>query len=108
MILTNPSSFNNKLILEAYLHTELKAEIKNGWAMASQKTNLKGLKVLVQGVLSDGTIVPAGSTAYIKEESLHTQVWAKNKIKSDTLPGEFILVTMSEVEYVDPPNGDAV
>lgn len=107
MTLTNSSTFNNKLIVEAYKHAELKAEIKNGWAMASQKNNLKGLKVLIRAVLSDGTIVPAGSTAFIKEESLHTQVWAKNKIKSDTLPGEFILVTMNEVEYIDPPNGDA-
>ncbi len=107
MTLSSPSSFNNKLILEAYRHTELKAEVRSGWAMASQKNNLKGLKVLVQANLSDGTIVPAGSTAYLREDFLHTSPAAKNKLKSDTLLGEFILVTMNEVEYISPPEGGA-
>jgi hypothetical protein len=105
--LTHPSSFNNKLIVEAYKHTEIRPEGNKGWVQASQKNNLKGLKVLIQSVLSDGTIVPAGSTAYLKEEFLHSSPAAKNKLKSDTLPGEFILVTMSEVEYLDPPEGGA-
>jgi hypothetical protein len=106
-MLTKPSSFNNKLILEAYAHTDVKAEVKHGWATPNQKTVLKGLKLLVQMTLSDGTHIPAGSTAYLKEESLHTQQWAKNKLKSDTLPGEFILVTMNEVEYIVPPEDGA-
>jgi hypothetical protein len=106
-MLSTPSSFNGKLVLEAYLQTEIKAEIRSGWATVNQKSTLKGLKVLVQATLQDGTVVPAGSTAYIKEEFLHTQPWAKNKLKSDTLPGEFILATMNEVEYIVPPNGDA-
>lgn len=105
MTLSSPSSFNNKLILEAYSQTEVKAEIRSGWATVSQKNNLKGLRVLVQATLNDGTFVPAGSTAYIKEEYLHTQPWAKNKLKCETLPGEFIIVTMNEVEYVAPPEG---
>ncbi len=108
MTLTNSTSFNNKLVLEAYRHTELKAEAKSGWiAMADQKKNLKGLKVLVQATLPDGTLIPAGSTAFIKEESLHTQPFAKNKLKCETLPGEFILVTMNEVEFISPPEGGA-
>lgn len=107
MILSYPSSFNNKLILEAYTHTEIRPEGNKGWIVASQKNNLKGLKVLIQATLSDGTIVPVGSTAYLKEEFLHTSPAAKNKLKSDTLPGEFILVTMNEVEYISPPEGGA-
>ncbi len=107
MTLSSPSSFNNKLILEAYRHTEIRPEGNKGWVQAAQKNNLKGLKVLVQATLSDGTVVPAGSMAYIREESLHTQPWSKNKLKSDTLPGEFILVTMNEVEFISPPEGGA-
>jgi hypothetical protein len=102
-MLTTPSSFNGKLVLEAYKHTELKAEIRAGWAQLSQKNNLKGLQVLVQAVLPDGTLIPAGSTAYLKEEFLSTSPVVKNKLKSDSLTGEFILVNLNEVEYVDPP-----
>lgn len=106
-MLTQPNSFNNKLILEAYKHTELKADVKQGWAQLSQKNSLRGLTVLISAILSDGTHIPAGSKAWIKEELLHTQPWSKNKLKSDTLPGEFIIVTMSEVEYITPPEGTA-
>lgn len=105
-MLTNPTSFNGKLILEAYIHTEVKAEIRSGWATASQKNNLKGLKVLVQADFPDGTSVPAGSTAYLKEEYLHSQIWAKNKLKCDTIPGEFIVVSMNDIEFVVPPPMD--
>lgn len=105
MTLTNPSSFNNKLILESYKHTEIRPEGNKGWIQAGQKNNLKGLKVLVQAILSDGTIVLPGSTAYLKEESLHSAQWAKNKLKCNTISQEFILVTMAEVEYVSPPEG---
>lgn len=106
-MLTQPNSFNNKLILEAYKQTEIKGEVRQGWAQIGQKNNLKGLRVLISATLSDGTVIPSGSTAYIKEEFLHSQPWAKNKLKSDTLPGEFIIVTMSEVEYISPPEGAA-
>jgi len=102
----NPLSFNGKLILEAYKHTEVKAEIRSGWATTSQKNSLKGLKVLVDACIQDKVIL-AGSTAYIKEELLHTQPWSKNKLKCDTLPGEFILVNINEVEFVSPPEGNA-
>ena len=103
-MLDKSSSFG-KLIVEAYIPTGLKAEVKSGWATLEQKNNLKGLKVLIQAHLSDGTIIPPGSTAYIKEELLHTQPWAKNKLKSDTLTGEFIIVSTNEIEYIDPPKG---
>lgn len=107
MTLEKASSFNNKLVVEAYIHTEIRPEGNKGWITASQKNNLKGLRVLIQANLPDGTVVPVGSMAFIKEESLHTSLWAKNKLKSDTLPGEFILVTMNEVEYISPPEGGA-
>ena len=100
---SSPSSFNNKLVLEAYKHTEIRPECNKGWIVAGQKNNLKGLKVLVQAVLSDGTIVLKNSTAFVKEESLQHKLWSKNKLKCDTIPVEFILVTMNDVEWIDPP-----
>lgn len=98
-----PNSFNNRLIVEAYTHTELRQEVRSGWATVSQRNNLKGLTVLVQAHLNDGTVIPKGSIAYIREELLHTHPFAKNKLKCDTIPGEFIIVNMNEVEYVSPP-----
>jgi hypothetical protein len=106
LIYPNEPTSTNKLILEAYIHTDMKAEIRSGWASVSQKNSLKGLKLLVQSI-TNGVVYPAGSTAYIKEELLHSQPWAKNKLKSDTLSGEFIIVTMNEVEYIAPPTGNA-
>ena len=107
MNLSKPSSFNNKLILEAYRQTEIRAEGNKGWIQAGQKNNLKGLKVLVQATLPNGETIPAGSKAWIKEDFLHTQPWAKDIRKCETLPGEFILVTMNEVEFISPPEGGA-
>jgi len=101
------ASFNGKLILEAYTQTEIKAEIRSGWATTSQKNNLKGLKLLVDSKDLNGKIIPAGSTAFIKEELLHTQPWAKAKFKCDTLTGEFIVCTLNEIEFISPPSGEA-
>jgi hypothetical protein len=106
-MLDKPNSFNNKLILEVYKHTQIQAENRSGWVTPGQKNNLKGLRVLITAILTDGMSVPVGSRAWIKEESLHTCQWAKNKLKSDTLDGEFIVVNMSDVEYVTPPDGEA-
>lgn len=98
---TSSKSFNGKLILEVYKQAELKAEIKSGWATLSQKACLKGLKTLVEAKLADGSIIPAGSVVYIKEETLHTAPWAKIRLKNETLPSEFILANINEVEYVE-------
>ena len=106
-MLDKPTSFNGKLVLEAYTQTEIRSDTSRGWTGVVQKNNLKGLKVLVQADLPNGDFITAGSTAFIREELLMTQAWAKTKFKSDTLPGEFILVTMNEVEYISPPGGNA-
>ena len=103
-------SYNGKLVLEAYSHGEVKSEMNKGWVSVGQKNNLKGLKVLVGAKFSVGgeTVhVPTGTIAYIKEELLHTQQWAKNKLKSDTLPGEFILANINDVEYFSNKPEDA-
>jgi hypothetical protein len=101
-----PTSFD-KLILEAYKRTEIKSEIKSGWSAGpDQKSYLKGLKVLLDAKLSNKETILAGSIAYLKEESLHN-ILGKNKYKSDTLSGEFIVVNLNDVEYIVPPPGDA-
>ena len=65
-------SMNNRLVLEVYKPGALVAKTNNGFASVSQAIQLKGLKVLVDAHLSDGTIIPAGSIAYVREKSLHT------------------------------------
>lgn len=104
--LESASSFNNRLIVEVYQKEGLKSAVSNGFAFIQQKVNVKGLKVLMNAKLSDGTFIAKGSTAYIKEESLHTAAWAQKILESDTI-GSFIIVDMVNVEWVDPPGAPA-
>lgn len=106
MTLSQACSFN-KLIVEAYQYKGLESEFKGGIARPVQKNNLKGLRVLIQANLADGTIVPVNSIAYIKEELLFSHPAMKNKLKCDTLSGEFIVVNLQDVEYIDPPHGES-
>ena len=106
MTLSKASSFN-KLIVESYIHKGLESELRGGIARPTQKNTLKGLKLLVQANLNDGTVAPSGSTVFIKEELLHTSPSMKNKLRCDTLPGEFIIVNLQDVEYIEPPQGES-
>lgn len=101
-MLSQPTSFNDKLVVENYVPTAIKSEIKHGFATASQKNALKGLKVLFMATLSNGETIQAGSTAYIKEETLHNRL-GKTKLTCDTVKGDFIVVTMGDVEFITPP-----
>lgn len=101
----NSFSVNNRLIVETYKKEGLKTEIRNGFALIDQKVSLKGLKVLVDAKLNDGTIVPSGSTAYVKEETLHNAAWAKTPLKCDTLSGTFMVMDLTHVEFIAPPEG---
>jgi hypothetical protein len=103
----SPRSLNNRLIVESYKKEGLKSSVNNGFAMIAQKVSLKGLKVLMDSNLPDGTSIQKGSTAYIKEEILHTQQWAQKALEADTLPVPFLIVDMSFVEFVVPPEGTA-
>jgi hypothetical protein len=105
------TSYNNRLIVEAYVTDKsLRANVSNGFAKIEQKVQLKGLKVLIDGFVTVGSaggsqmFISAGSTAYIKEELLHTQQWATKKFTCDTMPGvEFIVVDANHVEFITPP-----
>ena len=103
--LDHTTSFN-KIIVEAYQKEGLRSVVANGFAMIQQKVAVKGLKVLMDAKLSDGTFIRKGSTAYIKEETLHTAPWAQKILESDTL-GAFLPVDMTYVEFVSPPEEPA-
>jgi hypothetical protein len=93
-------SFNNRLVVESYEKQGLQSTVSNGFAFIQQKVTVKGLKVLLDAKLTDGTLIKKGSTAYIKEEALHTQPWAQKILESDAIPVPFIIVDMSFVEFI--------
>ncbi|MEM4601885.1 MAG: hypothetical protein QW808_03185 [Desulfurococcaceae archaeon] len=93
-------SLNNKIIVEAFNNVGgLKSDVRHGFALVAQKVNIVPLNVLVTTVLSDGTVVNAGSKAYILEELLSTQPWAKQIKKIPDLLGdkECIIVDIKDV-----------
>lgn len=100
--LDSARSVNGKLVLEAYKKEALRANVSNGFARPDQKVTVKGLKVLVDAKLNDGTLIPKGSLAYIKEENLHTQAWAQKNYESDAVGVPFILADSSNVEFFAP------
>lgn len=96
-------SLNDTLVLEPYQQGQgLKEEVRSGFAFVKQKNELFGLKVLVEAKLSDGSFVPANSIAYISEELLSTQQWAKNiKTCAGLSEKKFILVELKYVNMID-------
>lgn len=98
-------SLNNRLILEQYKKEAIKTDISGGFARMAQKISLKGLKVLVGTVLADGTQVPAGSTAFLKEEYLHNAnargVTLPTFENSEIHDQPFIIVDLLNVEILD-------
>ena len=101
--LRTTQSFNNRLVVEAYKKEDLKTNNSSGFAMIQQKVTVKGLRVLLDAKLNDGTVILKGSTAFIKEESLHNLPWAKAILESEAVEGRFIIVDISNVEFIKPP-----
>lgn len=95
----------NKFIVETYKEDRaLKATVTNGFAMVSQKVQVKGLRLLADAIIAVNgceTLFMEGSTVYIKEASLQSQPWAKASFTSDAIQGEFMIVDMAHVEFVD-------
>lgn len=98
---------NNRLVLETYKKEGLRADVQNGFARPDQKVAVKGLVVLMDAKLSDGTLIVKGSIAYIREEKLHTETWAQKILKSDTLSVPFLIADLTSVEFIDPPPPEA-
>ena len=93
-------SVNNKIIVEPYKKTEMKSEVKNGFASIAQKNHLKGLKVLVNTELASGLSINAGDTVYVREETLHTAQWATKTFESDAVEGPFMIMDTAHIEMV--------
>lgn len=102
-ILSSTRSFNNRLVLEPYKKEGLKSSISSGFAMIEQKVSLKGLRVLIDTKLADGTFIPRESVAYLREETLHTSQWANKILQVEGIQGEFIIADMTHVEFIAPP-----
>jgi len=100
--LNRPVSVNNKLVVEAYHKGDVVADIKSGFAMASQKVTVKGLTLLMDAQLNDGKVIPKGHKAYIKENDLHSAPWAKGIFKTDLIEGNFMIVDLVHVEFFAP------
>ncbi len=99
----NPRSLNNRFILEAFIGSrDLKSKESNGFAMLSQKVSLVGLKLLADARLADGTFIPKGSIAYIKESMILTQEWGKTALECPGIDGKFIIVDVNFIELVVP------
>ena len=100
-------SFNNRFIVEMYKKEALRSKEKHGFAMIDQKLSLKGLKLLVNARLNDGTVVPKDSLVYVKEETLHTQQWAQKALECEGVSEPFLVVDLNYVEFIEPPKESA-
>ncbi len=98
---------NNKLVTEQYVKEGLKAKISGGIATPGQRDGVKGLRVLMEAHLADGTRIPKGSTVYIREEVLHTHQWASKPLSCDTIPEKFLLVDLQFIEFYRTPDDAA-
>lgn len=101
------TSLNNRIIVEAYEKVSLRAEVKNGFAHLSQKVTVKGLRVLMDAKLTDGTIIEKDSIVYIPEELLQTQAFASKRLESDAVQGAFIIVDINQISFVVPAKKEA-
>lgn len=93
-------SFNNRLIVQAYKKEAIRTTERNGFAFIEQKLGLKGLEILVDTQLADGTYINKGSIAYIKEELLHTAPWAQKTLECAAIGQPFLIVDLTYVEMV--------
>lgn len=99
-----PHAMNGRFILETYKEDRaLKATVTNGFAMVQQKVSLKGLTVLadVTSPVTGQYLARKGDKAFVREASLQSQPWAKASFTSDAIEGEFMIVDMSHIEFVD-------
>ena len=95
-------SLNNRVLVEPYKKTELKAEVRNGMAMISQKVNLKGLKLMADADLTvQGCFVclKAGDILYFREDQLHMAPGIKDVLSADVIDGPFIILDASLVQF---------
>jgi hypothetical protein len=102
-------TLNGRIFVEQYKKQELKATVRGGFALMAHKSSLVPLKILVDARLSANEVISAGSTAYIKEETLFLKtaagqnggapipVFHNEKVSSEG----FHILDLSQVEMID-------
>ena len=98
----NTMTYNQKLITSIYHDTGLKADVRSGFAIVEQKTNLVKLKLLVATAIGD-SVFPQGSSVYVDEHSIKTQPWGKAIKKADFVSEPFLVIDFSQVIAVQLP-----
>jgi hypothetical protein len=96
-------TYNNKLIVEAYDGSKgLRHEIRGGIAFVDNKSETVGLKVLAEAVLNNGDVIPAGSTAYVKENILSGPVAKDIRMAKSALgDAKFIEIDLVNICFID-------
>lgn len=96
-------SYNNLIIVEPYkLGQGIKAEVNKGIALPGQKTELFGLKVLIDARLENGETIKAGSIAYLPEDILSSAPWSKNIKKCQKVLGDqqCLVLQLRDVSFI--------
>lgn len=101
-------SINSHLIVELYIPKEAKAEVIGGVARPMQKGHVRGLKLLMDAILPNGSHLVTGSTLYFREEILDTHPCFKKPLRCDTLPNPFLLIDSQLIDFVVTPAGGSV
>jgi hypothetical protein len=95
-------SLYNKVITKAYDNAQgIKQEIRNGIVQVSQKKKVVGLELVAGFKDQNGNAYPAGSKAYVLEDNLMSQPWAKDRRHCDAFAGEFIIVDINQVVFFE-------
>jgi len=96
-------SFNNNVVCKPHsLSGGLRSEIKSGVAFVKQKVDIVALEVVQASRIIENevvTLLPAGTTVYIREERLMTMPWGKQVQKLKDV--EIILVPGNEIVGAD-------
>lgn len=101
--MSNKYTVNNKLIVEAYKSTDIKKTVINGLALPAQNKNIIKLKLLLDAMLKDGSILKKGSCVYVPEDYVFTIVKANGnaiKLCNDLLDDEFLVIDYDQVVAV--------
>lgn len=94
-------SFNRKIVCEPYkAKAGLKSKINRGVAVVQQKTEVIGLKVLIDAKVDNELQLKTGDIIYVKEETLHTVKSYQNALECPDIKEPFVIVDFGHVDFV--------
>ncbi len=103
--MSNRQSFESFIMLKPHKQGQgVKAEAKGGLAFASQKKSIVALDVMINAWHPNGTIIPAGSKAFVLEDKAVSQAWAKDVRTIEGTDENVIIVPFSEVLFFELPD----